>query len=46
MDRFEDEGYDDDLLFAFTYDNPSDMGTGANEDNAEELEDWVDYVLP
>ncbi len=44
-DWFEDAGYDADMLFAFTFDNPSSSYSGQNEENAEEVEEWVDYIL-
>lgn len=44
-ERFIDAGYSSDLLYAFTFDNPNDAGSGSNADNAEEVLEWIIYIL-
>ncbi|MBN1802961.1 MAG: alpha/beta fold hydrolase [Candidatus Lokiarchaeota archaeon] len=45
ISRFRSAGYEDDLLYAFTFSNPSSASSGINERNAGEISGWVDYIL-
>lgn len=45
IDKFVSDGWPREMLYAFTFSNPSNMSDGANVRNAEEIAAWVDQIL-
>ena len=45
INKFVSDGWSRDILYAFTFANPSDGSTGANMRNAQQIAAWVDQIL-